>query len=133
MNEQTKQSGKNNVHNAKIFAYMGDAVFELYIRKMLINQGDKPLDELNKIAHKYVSAKSQAEMYKQIADHLTAEEQAIMRRGRNLHAKSKAKNADTIAYRHATGLETLFGYLFLQEKHERIKEIFELCIKINII
>ena len=122
----------NEPHNAKIFAYMGDAVFELHIRQMLINQGEKPVDELNKLAQKYVSAKSQAEMYRQIANHLTPEEQAIMRRGRNLHAKSKAKNADTIAYRHATGLETLFGYLFLEEQHERLKEIFELCIKITI-
>ena len=106
---------------------MGDAVFELYIRKMLLADGNRPVNLLNKQARQYVSAPAQATMYHHIEPHLTAEEQSVMKRGRNLHSQSKAKNAGTSDYRHATGLETLFGYLFLKDKHERLEEIFELC------
>jgi len=114
-------------YSAQCLAYMGDAVFELYVRKMLLDQGNRPVNTLNKQARQYVSAAAQAEMYHHIEPLLTPEEQAVMKRGRNLHSYSKAKNADTSEYRHATGLETLFGYLFMNVQHERLAEIFEYC------
>ena len=119
--------------STQCLAYMGDAVFELYVRKMLIAQGSRPVDALNKLARRYVSATAQSAMYHHIEPYLTDQELAVMKRGRNLHSYSKAKNAGTSEYRHATGLETLFGYLFVSEQHERLMEIFELCINFNTI
>ena len=110
-------------------AYMGDAVFEMYVRKYLLMPGNRKVSALNVQARKYVSAPAQAKMYHHIEPSLTEMEKVVMKRGRNLHSSSKAKNADMSDYRHATGLEALFGYLFLNEEHERLMEVFELCLK----
>ena len=118
---------QNQAFSAQCLAYMGDAVFELYVRKMLLEKGNRPVNMLNVHARKYVSATAQSAMYHNIEPHLTPEELSVMRRGRNLHNQSKAKNANVADYRHATGLETLFGHLFLMDKHERLAEIFALC------
>ena len=115
-------------YSSHCLAYIGDAVFELFVRKMLLAEGSRPISALNIQARRYVSAKAQAEMYHLIEPHLNAEEQAVLKRGRNLHSGSKAKNAAASEYRHATGLEALFGYLFVNGKHERLEEIFKLCI-----
>jgi len=120
----------NKYYSAQCLAYMGDAVFELYVRKMLLSDGNRPVNVLNKQARQYVSAAAQAAMYHHIEPLLTQEEQAVMKRGRNLHSYSKAKSANTLAYRHATGLEVLFGYLFVNERHERLAEVFEFCVSI---
>lgn len=111
-------------------AYLGDAVFELLVRQMLLAQSANgaSIHALNRRARTYVSAVGQAGMYHAIFPLLTEEEQAIMKRGRNLHSTSRAKNADVAAYRHATGLETLFGYLHEKGAHERLNEVFALCI-----
>ena len=110
-------------------AYLGDAVFELRVREMLLaqNANGASLRELNRQARSYVSAPAQAQMYHALFDTLTEEEQAIIKRGRNLHATSRAKNADVADYRHATGLETLFGYLHEKGDITRIDEIFARC------
>ena len=118
-------------YSAQCLAYMGDAVFELFVRKMLLSNGNRSVNDLNKQARKYVSATAQAEMYHKIEANLTMEEQSVMRRGRNLHSSSKSKNADTLDYRHATGLETLFGHLFITEQQERLEEIFKLCTELK--
>ena len=123
MDEKVKLSTAN-------LAYMGDAVFEIHVRKMLLAK-NRPIDVVNRMARNYVSAKAQAAMYHRLEPHLDEYELSVMKRGRNLHSNSKAKNADTIAYRHATGLETLFGYLFVNEHHKRIEEIFKICIEIG--
>lgn len=132
-NSETRPISKIAPISAAGLAYMGDAVFELNVRKMLLDEGSRPVSALNKKARGYVSASAQAAMYHYIEPFLTEEEQSIMRRGRNLHTQSKAKNADVSDYRHATGLEALFGYLFLQGEEKRLAEVFELCIqeKIN--
>lgn len=122
---------KHGAPSAGCLAYLGDAVFELYVRKMLLSQGNRPVNTLNKEARRFVSADAQAILYHKITPHLSEEEQAIMRRGRNLHSRSKSKNADTSSYRHATGLEALFGYLFFNGQHDRLTKIFEICVSIN--
>ncbi|MCL2189739.1 MAG: Mini-ribonuclease 3 [Defluviitaleaceae bacterium] len=111
-------------------AYLGDAVFELRVREMLLTQNANGthIHTLNKQARKYVSAPAQGAMYHALFPTLTEEEQAVMKRGRNLHSTSRAKNADAIAYRHATGLETLFGYLYERGEHTRINELFQKCV-----
>ncbi|MCL1842518.1 MAG: ribonuclease III [Defluviitaleaceae bacterium] len=107
-------------------AYLGDAVFELLVREKLLCEG-MPFREINRKAKDYVSAKAQSEMYHRIFPTLAPEEQAAMKRGRNLHSLSRAKNAAVTEYRHATGLETLFGYLHQKGETERVNEIFLQC------
>jgi len=112
-------------------AYLGDAVFELRVREMLLarNPNGVSLRELNRQARQYVSAIAQAQMYHVIFDTLTDDEQAVIKRGRNLHNTSRAKNADVAAYRHATGLETLFGWLHEKSDFDRVQTLFSLCIE----
>ena len=112
--------------SASSLAYLGDAVFELWAREMLIAEG-LPVNKANRRAKDFVSAIAQADMYHRIYPKLTSEEQTIMRRGRNLHPLTRAKNADTASYRHATGLEALFGYLYHHRDMTRLEEIFKLC------
>ena len=116
-------------HAAQTLAYLGDAVFELYVRTLLSEGKNVPVRELNRLAKKYVSARAQSKMYHAIYDELTEEEQQMLKRGRNLNPLTRAKNATVSDYRHATGLETLFGFLYVNDKTERIKEVFEACVK----
>lgn len=113
-------------HTAAELAYLGDAVFELLVREKLLREG-VPFREINRRAKSYVSAKAQAEMYHRIFPALSEEEQYIAKRGRNLHTLSRAKNAGVSEYRHATGLEALFGWLHQKGDTTRVTEIFLLC------
>ena len=107
-------------------AYLGDAVFELMVREKLISE-DIPFGSLNHIADKHVNARAQAEMYHRIFTKLSNVEQSIIKRGRNLHSASRSKTACVSEYRHATGLEVLFGYLYVNGKMERLREVFDMC------
>ena len=120
----------NNNHSTQILAYLGDAVFELCVREWLINNHNVNVREYNRQAKKFVSAGAQAVMYHGIYDLLPEDEQDMLRRGRNLNTGSRAKNADMSDYRHATGLETLFGNLFATGRQDRIKEVFDLCVNL---
>ena len=111
-------------------AYIGDAVFELYVRSRLISSRES-VNKLHKKAKDIVSAEAQAKMYYLIIDLLTDEELAVIKRGRNAKSVTVAKNASISDYRHATGLETLFGYLFLKGEHERLSELFDRCLGVN--
>jgi ribonuclease-3 family protein len=115
-------------HTAAELAYLGDAVFELLVREKLLHEG-VPFRAINRRAKAYVSAMAQSEMYHRIFDALSPEEQATLKRGRNLHTCSRAKNAGVSQYRHATGLETLFGQLHLAGDTIRIQQIFDMCVK----
>lgn len=108
-------------------AYLGDSVFELFARNYLITTKE-PVNKLHKKAKSLVSAEAQAKMYYSIVDSLTEEEIAVIKRGRNAKSFTAAKNASIVDYRHATGLEALFGYLFLKGEHERLSELFERCL-----
>ncbi|MCL2708572.1 MAG: ribonuclease III [Defluviitaleaceae bacterium] len=114
---------------AHSLAYLGDAVFELCVREALVRKRDLTLNELNQLAKRYVSADAQHKMYHEIYDSLSETEQAVIKRGRNLRASSRAKHAEMGAYRHATGLETLFGFLYLSAQANRLEEVFGLCAK----
>jgi len=109
-------------------AFLGDAVFELLVRDKLLQDGVLFRD-MSRLAKNYVSAVAQNMMYHKIFPNLTEEEQTICKRGRNLHSVSRAKSARVAEYRHATGLEVLFGYLHHEEKFERMHDIFEMCVK----
>lgn len=113
-----------------VWAYMGDAVYEKFIREYVIKQGLCKNGLLHKKSIKYVSAKAQAKIIHKLEEEklLTEEEIDIVRRGRNSNPHSTAKNADIIDYKYATGFEALIGYLYLEEKKERLEEILNLCV-----
>lgn len=110
-----------------VWAYMGDAVYEKYIREYVINQGMCKNGLLHKKSIKYVCAKAQANILKKIEENLTEEEKEIVRRGRNVNPHSHAKNAELMDYKYATAFEALIGYLYLIENTERLEEILIMC------
>lgn len=101
-------------------AYIGDAVFEVYVRSYVLERGNTAVNKLHKTSTGYVSAKAQSQIIHALIPELTEEETAVYKRGRNAHSNTSAKNADIVDYRHATGFEALIGYLFIAGRHERI-------------
>ncbi|MDR1538360.1 MAG: ribonuclease III [Clostridiales bacterium] len=108
-------------------AFLGDAVFELYVRSMVVSGKTDNVDVMHKKSKAYVNASSQRQMYFRIYSLLEPDEQAVLKRGRNSKTHSRAKSASASDYQHATGLETLFGYLFLKGDKPRLDEIFRIC------
>lgn len=117
--------------NGLALAYVGDAVYEVYIRDYLVSQGQTRPNQLHKMATHYVSAKAQAQLIHEMMeeDILTEEEELYYRRGRNSKSYTSAKNADITTYRISTGFEALMGYLHLTNQEERLNELVEWCIK----
>lgn len=116
--------------NVLVLAYLGDTIYENYIRKYLINEGIANVNDLQKKAVEYVSAKNQAKFLLNMMDEnfLSDEEIIVVKRARNYKTTSKPKNCDIITYKYATGLESLIGYLELENKRERIDEIINFII-----
>lgn len=117
--------------NGLALAYVGDAIYEIYIRDYLVSQGQTKPNKLHRAATYYVSAKAQAELMKKMLDEelLSEDELLYYRRGRNSKSHTSAKNADITTYRVATGFEALMGYLHLTGKKERMEELINWCIK----
>lgn len=117
--------------NGLALAYMGDAIFELYIREHLLSNGQTKPNQLHQLATTYVSAKAQASLLEQMIEKniLTEEEQDYYKRGRNAKSYTKAKNASVATYKMSTGFEAVFGFLHLTNQEERVKELVEWCIK----
>lgn len=125
MSIQKLYSGENPRElSPLVLAYIGDAVFELFVRTMVLSKGNAPVNKMHKRSREIVKAKGQSDMYFKIEDMLTEEEQSVFRRGRNAKSHTMPKNANLIDYKHATGLEALFGYLYLQGKMERLMMLF---------
>ena len=116
--------------NVKTLAYIGDVVYELAIRKHVIENSHEQVNKLHKKTVKYVSAKAQAKIVENIYDILNDEEKDIIRRGRNAEANTVPKNTDVITYKIATGFEALIGYLYLKEESQRLEEILLKSISI---
>lgn len=112
-------------------AYLGDGVWELLVRQMLVEKGISDSRRLNTEALNYVTASAQAVVVKKILSELTEEEDAVYRRGRNIGHTNVPKRATVMEYRMATGLEALFGYLHLTERTDRIEELFALAFRIG--
>lgn len=110
-------------------AHIGDGVYELLIRTWLCANGKTTSKGLHKETVSYVRAPAQAKALAKIMDKLTEEEQAVYKRGRNAKVNSVPKNADISEYHAATGLETLFGYLYLKGERDRINELFGLIVE----
>ncbi|GIN64322.1 mini-ribonuclease 3 [Robertmurraya siralis] len=111
--------------NSLALAYMGDAVFEVYVREHLIQNGRVKPHHLHKEATKYVSAKAQAKIIRYFLEQklLTEEETAVVMRGRNAKSGTVPKNTDVQTYRYGTAFEALIGYLYLLKKEERLDEV----------
>lgn len=115
-------SGNPNSYSALTLAYIGDCVYELYVRSHLIESGNRRVNELHKEATKFVKAKAQADFYRKIEAELSEEEAAAFHRGRNTKSHPP-KNANVIDYKVATGVETLIGYLYVKGEVTRISEL----------
>jgi ribonuclease III family protein len=109
--------------NPIVLAYVGDAVFELYVRQFLVSLPNHKSDYLHRSATRFVSARAQRELLEKWQPLLTEEEADVVRRGRNAKSGSAPKNADLRDYRHATALECLVGYLYYSHRLDRLNEL----------
>jgi len=109
--------------NTTALAYIGDGVYELFVRKLMVQNGWSGADQLHRETVKYVRAESQAYAVKKIHETLTPDEQDLVRRARNRRSATKPKNADPVSYKMATALEALIGYLYLTGQYQRVQEI----------
>lgn len=107
------------------WAYIGDAVYELYVRNKLINETNLKPHKLHIEAIQYVKAKSQAERLNKIYETLTDNEKDIVRRGRNTQNHHLPKNSNVQEYMYATAFEALIGYLYLTKQHKRLEELLK--------
>lgn len=114
-----------NTYSTAALAYLGDSVIELCVRERLVKAGLSSSATLNKRALDFVRASAQAEAMKRILPQLNEEENAVFHRGRNIGHTNTPKSATVSEYRAATGMEALFGYLYLGGKKERIAELFD--------
>ena len=110
-------------------AFIGDCVYEMLVRESLVANANRPVNDLHKESVKFVSAKAQTEAYEKIKDCLTDEETAVFKRGRNAKVGHNPKSASQGEYHIATGVEALFGYLYLTENAKRIKELFAIILE----
>jgi len=106
-------------------AYIGDSIYDLVIRTVVVERANRAANDLHKKTVKYVNATVQARMAEALQDVMTEEELAVYKRGRNAKSYTSAKNATIGDYRKATGLEALFGYLYLMDKMERVFELLK--------
>lgn len=125
--ERAKSPEAINMLSPLTWAYVGDCIYELYIRTDLVNKTKLKPHKLHIETIKYVKAKAQADILKRIEKNLTEKELEIVRRGRNAENHHLPKNADPADYMYSTAFEGLIGYLYLTKQDERLKEIFKMC------
>lgn len=109
-----------------VLAYIGDCVFDLIIKSMVISKGNKQVHKFHEETSQFVQASSQSKMMRAMQPCLTEEEHAVYRRGRNSKSVTPAKNQSITDYRRATGFEALLGYLYLQKRYERLMELVKI-------
>ena len=129
MNEFGLQEQDIRTYSPLTLAYIGDAIFELAVRTVLVERKNTQPEKLHKAATKIVKAETQALMIEALKEDLTEEEMAVYKRGRNAKAVTRAKNATMSEYRRATGFETLMGYLYLKGDIERMIELIHLGVE----
>ncbi|MCR5416201.1 MAG: ribonuclease III [Pseudobutyrivibrio sp.] len=129
-------NGKFNIESKDIrtyspltLAYIGDAIFDVVVRSILVNKGNTAVNKLHQRASSVVKAPTQAKMAAAIMDEFTEEEADWYRRGRNSKPHTKAKNATTMDYLEATGFEAVMGYLYLTDDMDRICELVNMGIE----
>ena len=110
-------------------AFLGDCVFELFVREQLVSEANRPNRDLHAAKVKLVNAEAQEAAYRVLQPLLTEREADVFRRGRNAHTHHTPKNMSSASYHAATGLETLFGYLYLNGELDRLREFFEIIYR----
>jgi ribonuclease-3 family protein len=123
-------SHKAIMHSPAQLAYVGDAVYEILVRSHIIKNYDVNVHKMHKHTIRFVKAKSQAYLVRQLDCVFTEEEKRIVKRGRNAKVTSLPKNAELMDYRYATGFEALFGYLYLSDELDRLQELFLKVVEI---
>lgn len=123
-----KNETEVNLMSPLVWAYVGDSVYELFIRTHLVETTKLKPHKLHIETIKYVKAKAQADILERLQDTLTDKEKEIVRRARNAENHHLPKNADPADYMHATAFEGLIGYLYLSEQKERVEVILNKCI-----
>ncbi|MDF3001093.1 MAG: ribonuclease [Bacillota bacterium] len=114
--------------NTTALAFMGDAVYEIYVRKHVMDRGLVNADILHREAVRFVRADAQATALKLLMDKLTETELSLVKRARNKKSATKPKNADPVDYKLATAFEALIGFLYLSQNHERMEELIDQTI-----
>ena len=107
-------------------AYIGDSIYDLIIKSLVINHGNKQVNKLHNETSRLVQASSQSLMMRTMQEHLTEEEHAVYKRGRNAKSISPAKNQSITDYRRATGFEALLGYLYLKKEWKRMLDLVKI-------
>ena len=120
-----------NMMSPLALAYIGDAVYELYIRAHVMKKGNMPVNKLHRASTHFVSANAQSDIMHTLEDRLSEEELRIFKRGRNAHSYTSAKNADIVDYRRATGFEALIGYIFLKTDYKRLDELIDIAVSVR--
>lgn len=119
-----------NQYSPLVLAYIGDSVYEVFIRTLLVSKGNAPVYKLHKQSVAFVKAKAQSDIIHSIMDNLTEDEQEVVRRGRNAKSGTIPKNADVVEYKYATGFETLLGYLYLKKDYNRLTEVLKMSVSV---
>ncbi len=109
-----------------VLAYVGDTVFDLVIKNMVVNKGNRQVQKIHEQTSHYVQASAQSRMMRVIQPLLSEEEHAVFRRGRNARSVTPAKNQSITDYRRATGFEALIGYLYLKKEYGRLTELVKI-------
>lgn len=107
-------------------AYIGDCIFDLIIKNLVVRQGNKQVQKLHKETSQFVQAQTQSRMMRKMQEHLTEEEHGVYRRGRNSKTVTPAKNQTITDYRRATGFEALLGYLYLKQDYKRLLDLVKI-------
>ena len=119
-----KERPNPRAYSPLALAFLGDSVFEMMVRERLLGLANRPAGQLHAMAVEQVRAEAQAKGVQALLPHLTQEEERIVKRGRNAHTGHLPKNANRAQYQAATGLEALFGYLYLDGQDDRLHELF---------
>ena len=120
------KEGDDNSYSPLTLAYIGDSIYDLIIKSLVINQGNRQVNKLHKETSMYVQASTQSLMMRAMQEELTEEEHAVYKRGRNAKSVSPAKNQSITDYRRATGFEALLGYLYLKKEWKRMLDLVKI-------
>ena len=115
--------------NPQVLAFVGDAVYSLYIRNLIVLNNSGKSGELHKLSTSFVKAKSQSETIEKLLPLFTEDENDVFRRGRNYKTQSVAKNSSVQEYHRATGFEAVLGYLYLSGQFERLNQLMKIGVK----
>lgn len=127
LNVQNKTVGESKNYNSLVFAFVGDAVFSLYVRTYFTTKTTAKAGVLHTKTSGVVKAKTQALILDNLQNLLTEEEKQIVHHARNLHTKNIAKNSNIEEYKKSTSFEAVLGYLFITNQKTRLNEILKLC------